>query len=554
MLKFVICAAAVAFSLVAVAAEPSAAAKAVESECPLAGQYAPRLGQLEERFSKQGVALLGIASNQQDSFTRLAEFAKTHEINFPLLKDTGNVVADQVGAERTPEVFVLDQERRVRYRGRIDDQFVVGRQRSKATREDLIEAIAEVLAGREVTQPVTDAQGCRIGRVQKPRSNAAVTYSEQVAAVFNRRCVECHRTGEIAPFPLTNYAEVVGWAETIAEVVNAGSMPPWHANPEYGHFANDRRLSDADRKLINDWVEAGAPEGDPKQLPPTPQFADGWRLPRLDLEVFMPVAYDVPAEGTVNYQYFTVDPGFTEDKWVQGAQCRPGNPAVVHHIIAGIRPPRGRTKRRTEVGPSEWLTATAPGAAPLLLADGMAKLIPAGSKLVFQMHYTPNGRKQSDRSSVGLMFADPARVRKEVATIAVENHFLMIPPQRNDYRAEAWHKFDRDTVLLALFPHMHLRGKAFRYELRMPGGQSEVLLDVPRYDFAWQSTYVLEKPRLIPKGAEMHCVAHYDNSPENIANPNPNRVVTWGDQTWDEMMIGYFDATTPDEDGVAAND
>lgn len=593
MLKFAICVAGVAFSLVAVAANPVAAAeaaKAVESEgrsiagftlrdvrgkdysladfkdrpvivlaflgtqCPLAGQYAPRLGQLEERFSKQGVALLGIASNQQDSFARLAEFAKTHEINFPLLKDTGNVVADQVGAERTPEVFVLDQERRVRYRGRIDDQFVVGRQRSKATREDLIEAITEVLAGREVAQPVTDAQGCRIGRVQKPRSNATVTYCEQVAAVFNRRCVECHRTGEIAPFPLTNYAEVVGWAETIAEVVNAGSMPPWHANPEYGHFANDRRLSDAERKLINDWVEAGAPEGDPKQLPPAPQFADGWRLPRLDLEVFMPVSYDVPAEGTVNYQYFTVDPGFTEDKWVQGAQCRPGNPAVVHHIIAGIRPPRGRMKRRTEVGPSEWLTATAPGAAPLLLADGMAKLIPAGSKLVFQMHYTPNGRKQSDRSSVGLMFADPARVRKEVATIAVENHFLMIPPQKNDYRAEAWHKFDRDTVLLALFPHMHLRGKAFRYELRMPGGQSEVLLDVPRYDFAWQSTYVLEKPRLIPKGAEMHCVAHYDNSTENIANPNPNRVVTWGDQTWDEMMIGYFDATTPDEDGVAAND
>jgi hypothetical protein len=336
--------------------------------------------------------------------------------------------------------------------------------------------------------------------------------------------------------------------------VNAGSMPPWHANPEYGHFANDRRLSDRERKLINDWVEAGAPEGDSKRLPPAPQFADGWRLPRVDLEVFMPASYDVPAEGTVDYQYFTIDPGFTEDKWVQGAQCRPGNPAVVHHIIAGIRPPHGRAKRRTGIGPSEWLTATAPGAAPLLLDDGMAKLIPAGSKLVFQMHYTPNGRKQSDRSSVGLMFVDAARVRKEVATIAVENHFLMIPPQKSDYRAEAWHKFTRDTVLLALFPHMHLRGKAFRYELRMPDGRSEVLLDVPRYDFAWQSTYTLEKPRLIPKGAEMHCVAHYDNSTENIANPNPNRVVTWGDQTWDEMMIGYFDATTPDEDGVAAND
>jgi len=517
------------------------------TECPLAGQYAPRLVQLANRFADKQVTFLAIDSNQQDSLSELAEFAKTHEINFPLLKDVGNVVADSVGAVRTPEVFVLDEARVVRYWGRIDDQYIVGRQRKKPTREDLAEALGEVLAGREVSQGITEALGCRIGRVKTPQANAQVTYSKHIAPLLNSRCVECHRPSEIAPFSLANYAEVVGWAETIAEVIADNRMPPWHANPEHGNFSNDRRLKDEEKQLVYDWVKSGAPEGNPKDLPAPPQFAEGWRLPRVDQEIFMgTTAYNVPAEGAVEYQYFTVDPGFTEDKWVQAAECRPGNRAVVHHIIVGIRPGPGKSRHRPGGMSSEWLTATAPGARPLLLADGMAKFVPAGSKLVFQMHYTPNGTPQKDLSSVALMFADASKVRQEVITLGIENHFIFIPPSTPDYQADAWQTLRRDTLLLSLFPHMHLRGKAFRYEAKYPDGTTEILLDVPRYDFAWQGTYELAQPKLLPKGTQLHCVAHYDNSPENIANPNPNRVVHWGDQTWDEMMIGYLDVTFPD--------
>jgi peroxiredoxin len=523
------------------------------TECPLATLYAPRLGQLAERFADKQVAFIGVDSNQQDSISDLAQYARLHDIKFPLLKDVGNRVADRFGAVRTPEVFVLDQDRVVRYWGRIDDQYIVGRQRKQPTREDLAEALEEVLASQAVSEPVTAAVGCRIGRLHAPSAVAEVNYSKHIAPLLNGRCVECHRAGEIAPFALTTYEEVAGWAETIAEVIDDNRMPPWHANPQYGHFANDRRLSDEEKQLIRDWVDAGTPQGDPKDLPPAPTFAEGWRLPRVDQVIFMAdQEFDVPAEGTVEYKYFTVDPGFTEDKWVQAAECRPGNRAVVHHILIAIRPPNAQHKSRPGAVPSAWLTATAPGARPLLLRDGTAKFVPAGSKFLFQMHYTPNGSPQKDRSSVALMFADASAVRQEVGTLEVENNFLFIPPRADNYKSEAWHTFRRDTIVLSLFPHMHLRGKSFRYELEYPDGRTEVLLDVPKYDFGWQNTYELAEPKLVTKGAKLHCIAHYDNSAGNVANPNPNRVVTWGDQTWEEMMIGYADVTLPDAEQPSA--
>ena len=331
------------------------------TECPLALQYAPRLVQLSERFAERGVALIGINSNQQDSITELAQYAKERAINFPLLKDVGNVVADQIGAERMLEVFVFDKDRVVRYRGRIDDQYVVGRQRKQATREDLAVAIEEVLSGQKVSQSATEVAGCRIGRLRKPCANATVTYAKDVAPLLNARCVECHRSGEIAPFALTNYAEVAGWADTLLEVVEDNRMPPWHASPEHGKFSNDRRLSDDEKSLLRAWVEAGAPEGNPADLPAPPQFVDGWRLPRVDQVVYMSDAsFSVPAEGAVSYKYFVVDPGFKEDKWVQGAECRPGNRAVVHHIILAMRGGHGNKKADSRLE-SDFLTATAPG-------------------------------------------------------------------------------------------------------------------------------------------------------------------------------------------------
>lgn len=515
------------------------------TECPLATLYAPRLAQLAERFEKRGVAFVGINANQQDSLSELAQYVKVHEIKFPLLKDVGNVVADALGAARTPEVFVLDRDRTIRYQGRIDDQYLVGRQRKKATREDLALALEDVLAGKPVATPETDAPGCLIGRVHKSSGDTDVTYAKHIAPLLNRHCVECHREGEIAPFALTKYEEVAGWADTLVEVVDDNRMPPWHANPEYGHFSNDRRLNDDEKGLLSRWVSAGTPEGDPRDLPAPPQFVAGWRLPRVDQEFYMAdEAFHVPAEGTVDYKYFVVDPGFKEDKWVQAAECKAGNRSVVHHIILFYRPPGGG-RGGEDIG-NGFLTATAPGANPLSLGDGMAKRVPAGSKLIFQMHYTPNGSPQQDRSSVGLMFAPAESIRKEVSTVAAETHLIFIPPRASNYEHQAWHTFDRDTLLLTLFPHMHLRGKSFRYVAHYPDGKQEILLDVPRYDFAWQQTYALKEPKRLPAGTKIHCIAHYDNSPENVANPNPNRIVHWGEQTWDEMLMGFMDTTDPE--------
>jgi peroxiredoxin len=521
----------------------------VGTECPLATQYAGRLVELAAQYKERGVSVIAIDSNQQDSLAEMTHFERVQKIEFPLLKDPGNVVADQFGAERTPEVFVLDKERRVRYHGRIDDQFTYGRQRPKAQQNYLVDAIDQLLAGKEVATPETDVVGCYIGRVLKPQANSPVTYSNQIARIFNKRCVECHRAGEIGTFALTNYEEAVGWAEMIEEVVREERMPPWNANPAHGKFINDARLSDEDKQLIHQWVAAGAPEGDRKQLPEPPKFIEGWRIPQPDQVVYMTEnAYKVPARGEVKYQYFVVDPGFKEDKWIQAAECRPGNRAVVHHIIVGIVPPGRKSGSSGGNLDSDWLTATAPGARPLLLPTGMAKFIPAGAKLVFQMHYTPNGTAQEDRSCVGLVFADPKTVKREVATHKAANNHFTIPPGEGKHRVEADYRFREDSIMLAMFPHMHLRGKAFRYEATYPDGKKEVLLDVPQYDFSWQHAYAFAEPKRMPAGTRIHCTAYFDNSDENLANPDPKASVRWGDQTWEEMMIGYFDITLADQD------
>lgn len=515
-------------------------------ECPLAKLYGPKLEQMAKELRAKGVAVIAVDSNQQDLVTEMAHYAKVHGLTIPFLKDVGNQLADLLGATRTPEVVLLDAKGAVVYRGRIDDQYGIGYQRKAPTRRELVDAIEQLLANKPIAVAKTEAPGCLIGKVRQPKPNATVTYSSHIAKIFQDRCVACHRQGQIAPFALTSYQEAAGWAETIREVVREQRMPPWHADPKYGHFSNDARLSDSEKQLIEQWVKAGAPEGNPKDLPPARKFTEGWQIPTPDLVVQMPKEFTVKAEGTVAYQYFVVDPGFTEDKFVQYAECRPGNRSVVHHIILLVHPPDNFDDPNGLR--SDWLTATAPGAKPLALPDGYGKRIPAGSKLIFQMHYTPNGSVQIDRSSVGLKFADPKSVKQEVYTRRAAMERFRIPPNTADHVVTANHRFNQDTTMLAMFPHMHLRGKAFRYEATYPDGRREVLLDVPRYDFGWQNAYVLAEPKKFPKGTTIQCTAHFDNSESNLNNPNPNVAVFWGDQTWQEMMIGYFDVVPAHQD------
>jgi peroxiredoxin len=512
------------------------------TECPLANLYAPRLARLAKSWKAKGVEFVGINSNQQDAITEVAAHAQRHNLGFAVLKDPANKIADRFGAVRTPEVFVLDQDRNVRYWGRIDDQYGVGFQKPKPTRNDLELALDELLAGKAVSQPTAEVVGCLIGRVKRPDPSGDVTYSNQIARILQKRCVECHHDGQIAPFSLTSYDEVLGWAEMIREVVHERRMPPWLAAAEHDQFKNNPTLSKEEIQAIDRWVENGCPEGNPSDLPPPASYAKGWGISEPQQVFYMSDRpYTVPAEGVVNYQIYTVDPGFTEDHWIKEAEVKAGNPAVVHHVIVFIQDPGGDRFGTPQM-------AFAPGMTPRRFEKGMAIRARAGSKLVFQVHYTPNGKSQDDRSYVGFVYADPSEVTHEILGGSCGDLTLAIPPNVSDHKVVARKLFIKDTLLLGMNPHMHLRGKSFRYELELPDGTREVLLDLPRYDFNWQLWYMLKQPKLVPRGSRMVCTAYFDNSSENLANPDPSREVTWGEQTWDEMMFGFYSSVKPRTD------
>jgi peroxiredoxin len=505
--------------------------------CPLARLYGPRLAELAREFEPQGVAFLGINSNTQDSLADVAAYAKTHGIPFPILKDPEHTLADAVGAVRTPEVFVLDADRVVRYWGRIDDQYAVGVQRPRTARRDLAEALADLLAGRPVARPAVPSAGCRIGRLPASPSKGTVTYSTEIIRIVERRCTQCHRPGAVAPFPLTEYRDVRAWSAMIREVVAEGRMPPWFADPAHGTFRNDARLTPDEKRLLLAWIDAGCAEGEPAPaVAATP--TDGWRIPRPDC--VLPMAAEpfvVPAEGELAYQYFTVDPGFTEDRFLTAVEVRPGNPAVVHHALVSIQAPGADEGRLDNVGA---LLDYAPGMPPAVLPEGYAIRVPAGAKFVFQIHYTASGSPQQDLTRIGLVFADPAAVRHVVRGGAVVNPALAIPPGAAEHRVIAEETLQRDALLLSLSPHMHLRGKSFRFEAVHPGGRRETLLEVPRYDFNWQLRYDLAVPKRLAAGTRLVCTAVYDNSAGNPANPDPTQLVRWGEQTWEEMLIGFY--------------
>ncbi len=515
-------------------------------ECPLSNQFVPILADLYKEYSRKGIAFLGINANAQDGRERVAVHARQHTIPFPVVKDTGNTVADQLGARRTPEAFIVDSSNTIQYHGRIDDQFGIGFARpGKPTRRDLAAALDEILAGKAVSVERTEVSGCRIGRVAQPKADGRITYAKHVSRILQKNCQECHRPGRIGPMALLTFDDATAWSDTIREVVSEGRMPPWHADPRYGKFSNDRRLSEEDKETLLAWLDNGTPRGDDKDLPPPRRFPEGWSIGKPDLVVKMPRKFEVPAKAPkdgVPYQFFTVDPGFTEDHWVQRAEARPGAAAVVHHIVVFIQ-------RKGEFfnpdAPGAVLCGTAPGDMPLNLPDGFAKKVPAGAKLVFQMHYTPNGKPQRDQSSVGLVFTKKPP-RYHVYTIPIYSaRFITrvdrIPAGASNYKIESEYVFEQDAHLLHFMPHMHLRGKDFLYEAIYPGGKKEILLSVPRYDFGWQSVYRLAQPVACPKGTKLHCVAHFDNSNKNPNNPDPTKTVYWGDQTWEEMMIGWID-------------
>jgi peroxiredoxin len=510
----------------------------VGTECPLANLYFPTLTELHKEYDAKGVQFLAINSNDQDTFIAVSAHAQDRQIPFPVLKDFDHGAADALGAKRTPEVFLLDSDRVIRYHGRIDDQYGLNYRKDKPTRRDLRESLDEVLAGKPVTTPTTDVVGCLIGRVKTPRVKHEVTYAKHVAPIIQNRCQECHRPGEIGPFALRSYKDARAWADTIREVVREQRMPPWHPDPRFGKWSNDRRLSDEERDTLLAWVEQGCPKGDEKDLPPPVQWPDGWRIGKPDAVFTMAEEFKVPASGTLPYKKFTVDPGFKEDVWVQAGEVRPGNRAVVHHVLVYIQLP-GKPIYAND-GTAMMLAGWAPGDMPGMYPVGTAKRVPAGAKLVFEVHYTPNGKEQTDRSSIGLIFAKKPP-EKVVETNILANLFFRIPPKAPDYKGEMTFTFRDDAELISFMPHMHLRGVSAKYVAKYPDGRTETLLSVPDYDFAWQSVYRFEKPLPVPKGTRLTWIGHWDNSADNPRNPDPSKDVIWGLQTWDEMQNGWME-------------
>lgn len=363
------------------------------------------------------------------------------------------------------------------------------------------------------------------------------TFHKDIEPILQDRCQGCHRPGEVGPMPLLTFQQARPWAKAIRSAVLSGKMPPWQADPRYGKFANDCSLTQAEKDALVAWIDSGAREGNLADAPAPRVFTEGWRIPKPDVVFEMPHEFNVPASGAIDYQYIPVATNFTEDKWVEAVEVRPGDRAAVHHAIVVVDTGNGERGQ-------EYLAGYAPGMTPQSWKPGQARLVKAGSYLIFQMHYQATGKPTRDRTKIGLVFAKKPATQQIVGLQAAA-HWLSIPPNEPNYRVEASEPIRETSYLVGMRAHMHLRGKAFQFRAVYPNGETEILLDIPKYDFNWQPYYYLETPKLLPKGSRIEATAVFDNSANNPFNPDPNTTVFWGPQTWDEMMIGWFDVAVP---------
>ena len=397
-------------------------------------------------------------------------------------------------------------------------------------------------------------------------SPVGITFHKDVEPILQSRCQVCHHPGDIGPMSLLNYQQVRPWAKAIRAAVLQKKMPPWFADIKHGHFLNDRSMPQPEIDTLVSWVDSGAKEGDPKDAPTPLEFSDGWHIGTPDAIIEVPKPFNIPATGTVPYQYIRIPSGFTEDKWVTGVEIRPSNRSVVHHINASTHAPGSLKMLKTgefialdgEAGnralilsgkeppmfgdgiDSELIEVFVPGTIAKPLKAGQARLIKAGSDLMLQLHYTTNGKPEQDRVRVGFVFAKQPPVERVRALLVYNVHFT-IPAGDSNARVEARAMLKHEVKLVSLLPHMHLRGKDFEFRAIYPTGESEVLLNVPRYDFHWQINYYLAQAKVLPAGTILECVGHYDNSPNNPDNPDPKAEVHYGEQTWEEMLNGFLE-------------
>jgi hypothetical protein len=565
------------------------------SDCPIARQLGPKLQQISDEFSAKSVAVLLInATPQNDPSDKMldAMFAmsglapksvlgdrtpvsalrglvplsmigdldtiRRETLQYvwgppplpPVLKDEHQLVSRYFGITRTCEAVVIDtKSSTIAYRGAVDDQFSEGAGKPAASQFFLRDALNDLVAGRPVANPMTRAHGCVIS-YRGPRSEN-ISYARDVAPILQNKCIACHSVGNIGPFAMTSYEKVTGWADMIHEVLLDRRMPPWHADPHYGKFVNDRTLTTAESQTLTQWITAGCPRGegaDPllavaANYPSTAPSEMPWALGQPDYLVKAP-AQDVPATGLVDYRYVDSDFVAPQDMWLRAAVTHPGVTKVVHHIIVRMRRPAGYTGPASE---SYLFTTWVPGLGEGELPADTGLFVPKGARFNFEIHYTTDGQPHTDESVVGLYVAKQTpKMSFEVR--AAQTRELDIPPGVASANHTALYYFSKDSIVYALAPHMHLRGSWFKFQLIEPDGHHEVMLSVPNYDFNWQTSYRLAVPKRVPAGSWMVCTGGFDNSPLNPANPDPTKRVTWGIQTNNEMFMGFIDlAEVPPE-------
>ncbi|MHC4924157.1 MAG: redoxin domain-containing protein [Planctomycetota bacterium] len=511
--------------------------------CPVSKRYAPRLGRLQARLAKRKVELLVCNSAGKDGVEGIRAAAKSHRWPGTVIADPDAEWAASLGARSTTEVFLLDASRTLRYRGALDDQYGVGYSLDTPRLRLLESAVEDLLAGREIAVEATSAPGCKLKHEPHPSTPTKVTWHNRVSRIFQRSCMGCHREGESGPFPLTTASEVRRQAGMVEYMVSERAMPPWFATEDSLPMVTDHSLGERERTDVITWLKGGMPEGDAADAPAPRKWPSGWRIGEPDLVVKVP-EQSVPAEGTVPYRYMMVPVPLKEDRWVRALEVRVSAPEVVHHVLVFLKYPQGhpraKKQRRYQGGLEGYFAAMVPGEGVLAWRPGRAKFLPAGAVLVFQVHYTTNGTATRDTPSVGMIFAD-GPPEEEVRSQGVYNTRFSIPPGAKRHPVSASWTFRRSGSILAFMPHMHVRGAGFRYELELPGEERKTVLDVPRYDFNWQLVYRMRKPLNVPRGTRIHATGWFDNSKENPANPDSSKTVRFGEQTWEEMMIGYFE-------------
>jgi len=531
--------------------------------CPIVRNAMPRFQELKEAYAEKGVQFFLLNSNLQDNRQTVAHEAEEFGYDIPVLIDDTQIIGESMDLVRTGEVFVLDpQTWSVTYHGAVDDRLDYETQKSEASKHYLKDAIDDMLAGEPVEVASTEPLGCLINFPEKQNraQHASISYSEDIAPMLAENCVACHREGGIGPWAMNDYNMVRGFSLMIREVVRTQRMPPWHADPTVGHFSNDRSLSAEQTQALVHWIEAGAPRGEGPD--PLAEIDHNWgtwavheqELGEPDYVINIPAA-EVPATGVVDYMYHFVQNNIGEDVWVKAAEILPGDRGVLHHVITsyGQIETEGRRKGRLKREGQGGLRGYVPGMVSQHFPEDTGVFLPADATIEFQMHYTTNGKATVDESKLGIWVYDQPPEHR-VFSLILANGKIKIPPHAKNHMETAERVMPKPAIIYNMLPHAHFRGKSSQFSVVYPDGTEEVLLHVPNYDFNWQTTYELAEPKYIPAGTKVVHTTWWDNSGQNPANPDPTAEVTWGDQSWEEMLFGAVLMRMATEEEVAANE